>query len=67
MQSKEIKGQREAIKKGLEEAYEKMLEFKIYKKTPVVVMREGVIVYLDAKEELERFRREKGKRENREV
>lgn len=63
MTIKEYEEQNNAIMKGLEEAYEKMLEFKIYKKTPVVVMREGVIVYLDAKEELERFRREKAKRE----
>jgi len=66
MTIKEYEEQNNAIMIGLEEAYEKMLEFKIYKKTPVVVMREGVIVYLDAKEELERFRHEKAKRKKTE-
>lgn len=66
MTIKEYEEQNNAIMIGLEEAYEKMLEFKIYKKTPVVVMRDGVIVYLDAREELERFRREKAKREKTE-
>lgn len=47
------------IMKGLEIAYEKMLEFKIYKKSKLVVKRNGVILELDPNEELELLLKEK--------
>jgi hypothetical protein len=34
----------EKIKKGLDEAFKKMVEFKKYKKTPIVVYKDGKIV-----------------------
>ena len=40
----------EKITQGLEKAYERMVEFKKYKKTPIVVSRNGQIVELDANE-----------------
>ena len=37
----------EMILEGMERAYDKMLEFKKYKKTPVVVGKNGKIVEID--------------------
>ncbi|MGB5982621.1 MAG: hypothetical protein WBG46_10810 [Nonlabens sp.] len=51
------------IREGLELAYDKMLEFKIYKKTPVIVEQDGKIVELDPKVLLEERRKAKEKRE----
>jgi hypothetical protein len=47
MTEEELKQQKENLLLGLKIAYEKMLEFKRYKKTKVVVMRDGKIVHLD--------------------
>lgn len=33
----------EKILRGLEKAYEKMMEFKRYKKSPLIVMKDGII------------------------
>ena len=35
------------ILKGLEDSYKKMVEFKKYKKSEIVEMRDGKIVHLD--------------------
>ncbi|WP_255077665.1 hypothetical protein [Lacihabitans sp. CCS-44] len=35
------------ILKGLEDSYKKMVEFKKYKKSKIVEMRDGKIVHLD--------------------
>ncbi len=35
------------IAKGLRESFRKMVEFKRYKKSPVVVSKKGKIIYLD--------------------
>ncbi|MEL7003269.1 MAG: hypothetical protein AAFN93_11125 [Bacteroidota bacterium] len=32
------------IKKGLEKAYLKLIEFKKYKKTPIIVLKDGKVV-----------------------
>ena len=36
------------LKQGLNEAYRKMVEFKKYKKTPLIVSKDGEIVELSA-------------------
>jgi hypothetical protein len=38
------------VAKGLEEAYRKMVEFKKYKKSPIIVSRDGKIVEIDPEE-----------------
>jgi hypothetical protein len=44
------------LMKGLSLAYERMLEFKIYKKSKVVVSRDGKIVELDPSELLKEYK-----------
>ncbi|SKC14353.1 hypothetical protein [Alkalitalea saponilacus] len=34
----------ERIKEGLEKAYKKLIEFKKYKKTPIIISKEGKII-----------------------
>jgi hypothetical protein len=34
----------EKIKKGLDESYKKLIEFKKYKKTPLIVSKDGKVV-----------------------
>jgi hypothetical protein len=34
----------EKIKEGLEKAYRKLIEFKKYKKTPIIISKEGKII-----------------------
>lgn len=34
----------EKIIEGLEKAYQKLIEFKKYKKTPIIVLRDGKVV-----------------------
>jgi hypothetical protein len=36
----------EKIKKGLEESYKKLIDFKKYKRTPIIVSRDGKIIEL---------------------
>jgi hypothetical protein len=43
----EIKTQHEKILRGLELAYERMIEFKKYKKTPLVISKDGKVVEID--------------------
>ncbi len=43
----EIKERRDKIIRGLELAYEKMIEFKKSKNTPLVVSRNGKVVEID--------------------
>jgi hypothetical protein len=38
------------VAKGLEEAYRKMVEFKKYKKSPIIVSRDGKVVEIDPEE-----------------
>lgn len=47
MTEEELEDQKQKILLGLKIAYERMLEFKRYKKTKVVVCRDGKIVHLD--------------------
>lgn len=44
MDKTELEEKRENIILGLEKAYQKMVEFKKYKKSPLVVSRNGKIV-----------------------
>ncbi len=34
----------EKIRKGLEESYKKLIDFKKYKKTPIIISKDGVII-----------------------
>lgn len=43
-EDKNLEEQRQKIVKGLELAYERMIEFKKYKKTPLVVSIDGKVV-----------------------
>ena len=36
----------EKIKKGLEESYKKLIDFKKYKKTPIIIFKDGKIIEL---------------------
>lgn len=47
---KEIKERRDKIIRGLELAYEKMIEFKKSKNTPLVVSKNGKVVEIDPHE-----------------
>lgn len=38
------------IKEGLEQAYKKLIEFKKYKKTPIIVSRDGEIIEIQPEE-----------------
>jgi len=40
----------EKIIEGLEKAYKKLIEFKKYKKTPLIVLRNGKIIELSPEE-----------------
>lgn len=44
---RELEEKRQKITSGLEKAYEKMVNFKKYKKTPIVVSENGEILELD--------------------
>ncbi|MGB0888482.1 MAG: hypothetical protein ACPGSL_10185 [Vicingaceae bacterium] len=40
---------RDKILKGLEEAYKKLIEFKKYKKTPMVIGKDGKVIEISYK------------------
>ena len=42
-----FKEERDKIVKGLEEVYQRLVKFKQMKNSPLVVIREGEIVFLD--------------------
>lgn len=46
----QLKEERDRIVKGLEETYRKLVEFKKAKKSPMIVVRNGKIVEVDANE-----------------
>lgn len=48
----QLKEERDRIVKGLEETYRKLVEFKKSKKSPMIVVRNGKIVEVDANEVL---------------
>jgi len=50
MKNKSFTEEREKILKGLELAYQKLIEFKKIKRSPIIVSREGVILELDAED-----------------
>ena len=49
MKSNKLDPQRQKIIEGLELAYEKMIQFKISKNSPVVISKNGKVVLLDPK------------------
>lgn len=51
METKEqLKDERDRIVKGLEETYRRLIEYKKQKKSPMIVVRNGKIVAVDANE-----------------
>jgi hypothetical protein len=46
----ELREERDKIVLGLEEAYKKLVAFKKEKKSPFIVMKDGEIVAVDAKD-----------------
>ena len=46
----EIDEQTKRILKGLEKSYQKLVEFKKYKKSPLIVSKDGVIVEIPPEE-----------------
>ncbi len=51
METKEqLKKERNKIVKGLEEAYKRLVEFKKFKKSPMIVLKNGEIVAVDPNE-----------------
>ena len=46
----QLKEERDKIVKGLEETYKKLIEYKKYKKSPMIVVRNGKIEALDPNE-----------------
>ncbi len=44
------KNQTDKIMEGLEIAYKKMIEFKKYKKTPIITMKDGKVVEISPEE-----------------
>jgi hypothetical protein len=46
----QLKEERDAIVKGLEETYRKLVEFKKHKKSPMIVLRDGKITAVDPNE-----------------
>ncbi|MEA1784788.1 hypothetical protein U1E44_01675 [Arenibacter sp. GZD96] len=46
----QLKEERDRIVKGLEETYRRLIEYKKQKKSPMIVVRNGKIVAVDANE-----------------